>query len=91
MFLNDDSDIKLFSTIRGKSLYLRFADVSVTVGGALVSLVGVVVTGNTGGVPRHILEYQASLTRRTELAYRGSGPRISSQNQWKSVKTYENQ
>ena len=67
MFFNDDSDIKLFSTIRGKSLYLSFADVSVNVRGALVSLVGAVVTGNTGGVPRHVLEYRVSLTRPREL------------------------
>ena len=67
MFFNDDSDIELFSTIRGKSLYLRFAEVSVTVRETLVSLVSVVVTGNTGGVPRHVLGYRVSLTRPREL------------------------
>ena len=91
MFLNDDSDIQLFSTIRGKSLYLRFTDVSVTVRGALVSLMGVVLTGNTGGVPRHVLGYQASLTRRAKLDYRQPGPRISFKNPGKSVKNYVNQ
>ena len=75
MFFNDDSKP---STIRGKSLVRGFADVSVTVRESPASLVCVVVTGNTGGVPRHILGYQASLTRRMELANRRSGPQISS-------------
>ena len=42
---------------------LDFVEVSVTVRGVLVFLVGVVVTGNTGDVPRHVLGYLVSLTR----------------------------
>ena len=76
MFFNDKTDT---STIRGKSLVRGFADVSVTVRGPPVSLAGVVVTGNTGGVPKHnYARYQAPLTQRAGLAYQRSGPRISS-------------
>ena len=58
----------IFSTIRDKSLDLRFAEVRVTVRGALDSLAGVVVMGNTGDVPRHVLGHRVSLTRpRREL------------------------
>ena len=69
MFFNDESEFKISCGFRGKSLYRGFAEVSVTVRGALVSLVGVVVTGNTGDVPRHDFElgYRVSLTRPREL------------------------
>ena len=63
MFFFDRTDIKIFCGFREWSLYRGFAEVSVTVRGALVSLVGVVVTGNTGDLPRLVLGYRVSLTR----------------------------
>ena len=73
-------------TIRDKSRVPEFTDVIVTVRGPSVSLAGVVVTGNTESVPKHVLGYQSPLMRRVGLAYRRSGPRISSKTQGKSVK-----